>query len=51
MCQAAIRIVSRSLDSVGNAKLVLTVKDDIALFIQTMEVCGTIQTWNEPLRL
>ncbi len=50
MCQAAIRIVSRSLDGVGDAELLLKVKDDIALFIQTMEVSGTIQSCNEPLR-
>ena len=38
MCQATIRIASRSLEGVTNAELLLNVKDDIALFIQTMEV-------------
>jgi hypothetical protein len=38
MCQATIRITSRSLDGVTNAKLLLDIKDAIALFIQTMEV-------------
>ncbi|KAG7290987.1 hypothetical protein NEMBOFW57_000994 [Staphylotrichum longicolle] len=40
MCQAAIRIVSRSLDGVYNAELVLKSKDVFALFIQTMEGWG-----------
>jgi hypothetical protein len=38
MCQATIRITSRSLDRVTNAELLLQIKDAIALFIQTMEV-------------
>jgi hypothetical protein len=38
MCQATIRITSRSLDRVTNADLLLQIKDAIALFIQTMEV-------------
>ncbi|KAK3302547.1 exocyst complex subunit Sec15-like-domain-containing protein [Chaetomium strumarium] len=40
MCQAAIRIISRSLDGVSNAELLLKIKEDIALFIQTMEGWG-----------
>ncbi|KAK4238587.1 exocyst complex subunit Sec15-like-domain-containing protein [Achaetomium macrosporum] len=40
MCQAAIRIISRSLDGVNNADLLLKIKEDIALFIQTMEGWG-----------
>lgn len=38
MCQAAIRIVSKSLDGVTNAELLLKIKEDVALFVQTMEV-------------
>lgn len=37
MCQAVIRIVTKSVDNIGNAELFRKVKDDIALFIQTME--------------
>ncbi|AEO69002.1 uncharacterized protein THITE_59711 [Thermothielavioides terrestris NRRL 8126] len=40
MCQGAIRIISRSLDGVTNAELLLKIKEDIALFIQTMEGWG-----------
>lgn len=42
MCQAAIRIVSRSLDGVTSAELLKDVKNDIALFIQTMEVSSPV---------
>lgn len=38
MCQATIRIISRSLEGITNAELLLEIKDDLALFIQTMEV-------------
>lgn len=38
MCQAAIRITSKSLDGLNNPKLLVQIKEDIALFIQTMEV-------------
>ncbi|KAL2188254.1 exocyst complex subunit Sec15-like protein [Thermothelomyces heterothallicus CBS 203.75] len=40
MCQAIIRITSKSLEGVSNADLLLKVKEDIALFIQTMEGWG-----------
>ncbi|KAL0473470.1 exocyst complex component Sec15 [Neurospora intermedia] len=40
MCQTAIRLISRSLTDVDNAELLLKIKGDIALFIQTME------SWN-----
>ncbi|KAK4123255.1 exocyst complex subunit Sec15-like protein [Parathielavia appendiculata] len=40
MCQAIVRISSRSLEGVGNPELLLKVKDDLALFIQTMEGWG-----------
>ncbi|KAK1781664.1 exocyst complex subunit Sec15-like-domain-containing protein [Copromyces sp. CBS 386.78] len=40
MCQTAIRLISRSLTDVDNAELLLKIKGDIALFIQTTE------SWN-----
>ncbi|KAK4155201.1 exocyst complex subunit Sec15-like-domain-containing protein [Chaetomidium leptoderma] len=40
MCQATIRITSKSLDGVTNAELLLKIKEDIAMFIQTMEAWG-----------
>lgn len=38
MCQAAIRVISRSLNGVTDPKLLFLIKEDVALFIQTMEV-------------
>ncbi|KAL2200886.1 exocyst complex subunit Sec15-like-domain-containing protein [Corynascus similis CBS 632.67] len=40
MCQAIIRIASKSLEGVSNAKLLLKIEEDMALFIQTMEGWG-----------
>ncbi|KAL2017298.1 hypothetical protein VTK56DRAFT_2321 [Thermocarpiscus australiensis] len=40
MCQAAIRIISKSLDEVNNAALLVRIKENVALFIQTMEGWG-----------
>ncbi|KXX78657.1 Exocyst complex component sec15 [Madurella mycetomatis] len=40
MCQAAIRVISKSLDGVTNAELLVRIKEEIALFIQTMEGWG-----------
>ncbi|KAL2123389.1 hypothetical protein VTJ04DRAFT_3844 [Mycothermus thermophilus] len=40
MCQAIIRITTKSLEGVTNAELLLKIKEDIALFIQTMEGWG-----------
>ncbi|KAJ4304024.1 Rab GTPase-binding exocyst subunit S15 [Collariella sp. IMI 366227] len=40
MCQATIRTVSRSLDGIDNAELLRKIKEDIALFIETMEGWG-----------
>ncbi|KAK4135487.1 exocyst complex subunit Sec15-like protein [Trichocladium antarcticum] len=37
MCQAAIRVISRSLNGVTDPKLLFLIKEDVALFIQTME--------------
>lgn len=42
MCQAIIRIASKSLEGVSNAKLLLKIEEDMALFIQTMEVRLTV---------
>ncbi|EAQ91433.1 hypothetical protein CHGG_03368 [Chaetomium globosum CBS 148.51] len=41
MCQAVIRITSRSLEGVNNEELLKHIKEDIALFIQTMETVST----------
>lgn len=38
MCNAAIKLTSKALNSVSNAEELLKVKGFIALFIQTMEV-------------
>ncbi|KAL2270449.1 hypothetical protein VTJ83DRAFT_2633 [Remersonia thermophila] len=40
MCQAIIRIISKSLEAVTTAELLKKIKEDIALFIQTMEGWG-----------
>ncbi|KAK4188697.1 putative exocyst complex component sec15 [Podospora australis] len=40
MCQTAIRAITRSLEDVSNADLLVKIKEDIALFIQTMEGWG-----------
>ncbi|KAL2262380.1 hypothetical protein VTK26DRAFT_1513 [Humicola hyalothermophila] len=40
MCQAAIRVISKSLDGVDNPPLLVQIKEVIALFIQTMEGWG-----------
>jgi hypothetical protein len=38
MCQTAITLISRALDDVDNAEVLLKIKGVIALFIQTMNV-------------
>lgn len=38
MCQTAIRVISKSLQEVNNVDLLVKIKEDVALFIQTMEV-------------
>jgi hypothetical protein len=38
MCQAAINLISKALDDVDNAEVLLKVKGVIALFIQTLDV-------------
>jgi hypothetical protein len=38
MCQAAIRVISKSLHCVSDPNLLVKIKEDVALFIQTMEV-------------
>lgn len=41
MCQSAILLISKALHEVTNAEVLLKIKGVIALFIQTMDVCGT----------
>lgn len=38
MCQTAITLISKALDSVDNAEVLLKIKGVIALFVQTMDV-------------
>tara|TARA_R110002060_G_scaffold54161_5_gene64776 strand:- start:109 stop:258 length:150 start_codon:yes stop_codon:yes gene_type:complete len=38
MCQTAISLISKALDKVDNAEVLLKIKGVIALFIQTMDV-------------
>jgi hypothetical protein len=38
MCQTAIGLISKALNDVDNAEVLLKIKGVIALFIQTMEV-------------
>lgn len=38
MCQAAITLISKALDTVDNAEVILKIKGTVALFIQTMDV-------------
>jgi len=38
MCQSAIALISKALDTVDNAEVLLKIKVVIALFIQTMDV-------------
>jgi hypothetical protein len=38
MCQAAIGLISKALDDVDNAEVLLKIKGVIALFIQTLDV-------------
>ncbi|KAK4169224.1 putative exocyst complex component sec15 [Cladorrhinum sp. PSN259] len=40
MCQTSIRVISKSLQEVNNVDLLVNIKEDIALFIQTMEGWG-----------
>jgi exocyst complex component 6 len=39
MCHASINLISKALNDVDNAEVLLKVKGVIALFIQTMDVC------------
>jgi hypothetical protein len=38
MCHTAINLISKALDKVDNAEVLLKIKGVIALFIQTMDV-------------
>ncbi|TQS38837.1 hypothetical protein Golomagni_00649 [Golovinomyces magnicellulatus] len=40
MCQTAIRLISKALEEVDDAELVLKIKGVVALFVQTMEGWG-----------
>lgn len=42
MCQAAVNLIARALHEVDNAENLLKIKNLIALFMQTMNVC---QLW------
>lgn len=42
MCQTAIRVIAKSLQEVNDADLLVKIKMNIALFIETMEVCGSL---------
>ncbi|KFY15248.1 hypothetical protein V492_02135 [Pseudogymnoascus sp. VKM F-4246] len=41
MCQAAISLISKALDDVDNAEVLLKIKGVIALFIQTLDIVST----------
>ncbi|KFY22568.1 hypothetical protein V491_02763 [Pseudogymnoascus sp. VKM F-3775] len=41
MCQAAINLISKALDEVDNAEVLLKIKGVIALFIQTLDIVST----------
>lgn len=43
MCQTAINLISKALDEVADAELLLKIKGVVALFIQTMEVQNLIK--------
>lgn len=38
MCRTAITLISKALNTVDNAELLLKIKGMIALFVQTMDV-------------
>ncbi len=38
MCQTSINLISKALDDVDNAEVLLKIKGVVALFIQTMDV-------------
>ena len=38
MCHSAISLISKALDAVDNAEVLLKIKGVVALFIQTMDV-------------
>lgn len=47
MCQTAIRVIAKSLQEVNDADLLVKIKMNIALFIETMEVCGSLHLVSE----
>lgn len=42
LCHAAMSLISKALDSVDNAEVLLKIKGVIALFIQTMDVRNSV---------
>ena len=42
MCNTAISLISKALDNVDNAEVLLKIKGVIALFIQTMDVSSVL---------
>lgn len=48
MCQTAVNLISKALYEVDNAENLLKIKNLIALFMQTMNVCQSITfSWIE----
>jgi len=47
MCQTAITLISKALDEVDNAEVLLKIKGVIALFVQTMSASQCLYT-SEP---
>lgn len=43
MCGTAIKLITKALDTVDNAEVLLKIKGVIALFIQTMDVSLPLQ--------
>lgn len=42
MCQAAINLISKALNDVDNAEVLLKIKGAVALFIQTLDASQPI---------
>ena len=49
MCQSAITLISKALDTVDNAEAILKIKGAVALFIQTMDVSAINLIMKYPL--
>lgn len=46
MCQSAMSLISKALDTVDNAEVLLKIKGVVALFIQTMGVSKDVVNGN-----